>query len=124
MITLEQKQNIRTAVLNGREKFKGTDTAYAKSLGIDSMAYGQIKDGMIENILSLGQWLNIGSKFQTAKNDYEMELVKTEVYLAMEDNFNFCQATKFFWLKSSSLSTPKTIRLPSSPNFSKKAWYC
>ena len=47
MITLEQKQNIRTAVLSGREKFKGTDTAYAKSLGIDSMAYGQIKDGMI-----------------------------------------------------------------------------
>ena len=94
MITLEQKQNIRTAVLNGREKFKGTDTAYAKSLGIDSMTYSQIKDGMIENILSLGQWLNIGSKFQTAKNDYEMKLVKTEVYLAMEDNFNFCQATK------------------------------
>lgn len=94
MITLEQKQSIRTAVLNGREKFKGTDTAYAKSLGIDNMAYGQIKDGMIENILSLGQWLNIGSKFQTAKKDYEMKLVRTEVYSVLEDNFNFCQATR------------------------------
>ncbi|UCA61691.1 hypothetical protein KB553_09165 [Chryseobacterium rhizoplanae] len=94
MITFEQKHNIRIAVLNGREKFKGTDTAYAKSLGIDSMAYDQIKDGQMEGALSLGQWLNIGSKFQTAKNDYEMKLVRTEVYSVLEDNFNFCQATR------------------------------
>ncbi|MBB4807432.1 hypothetical protein HNP38_002738 [Chryseobacterium defluvii] len=94
MITLEQKQNICNAVLNGRGKFNGTDIAYAKSIGIDKTVYSQIKDGAIENILSFGQWLNIGSKFQTAKNNYEMKLVRTEVYTVLEDNFNFCQATR------------------------------
>lgn len=94
MITTEQKQNIRTAVLQGRDNFSGNDTAYAKHLGIDTLVYSQIKQGEIEDILSLGQWLNIGCKFQTKEDKHEMKLVRTEVYCVLEDNFNFCQATK------------------------------
>ena len=94
LITTEQKQNIRTAMMGGRKKFSGSDNAYAKSLGIDLNTYQSLHDGKKEDLLSLGQWLNIGSKFQTTKNDYEMKLVKTEVYYALEDNFNFCQATR------------------------------
>lgn len=94
MITTEQKQNIRTAVLQGRDNFRGNDTAYAKHLGIDTLVYSQIKQGEIEDILSLGQWLNIGCKFQTKEDKHEMKLVRTEVYCVLEDNFNFCQATK------------------------------
>lgn len=94
LITTEQKQNILTAMLGGREKFRGSDIAYAKSLGIDLNIYQSLRDGQMEGILSLGQWLNIGSKFQKTKNDHEMKLVRTEVYCALEDNFNFCQATR------------------------------
>jgi hypothetical protein len=94
LLTTEQKNNIRTAMLNGRDTFRGTDLAYAKSLGIDHATYNHLKSGEIENILSPGQWLNIGSKFHTVQNNYEMKLVRTEVYCALEDDFNFCQATK------------------------------
>lgn len=94
MITKEQKQDILAAMMSEREKFGGSDSAYARSLGIDVHVYRSLQEGKTEGILSLGQWLNIGSKFHKAKNSYEMKLVRTEVYCALEDNFNFCQATR------------------------------
>ncbi|WP_312296846.1 hypothetical protein [Chryseobacterium sp.] len=94
LITTVQKQNILSAMLGRRDEFKGSDLAYARSLGIDLNTYKSLQDGNGENALSLGQWLNIGSKVQTVKKEYEMKLVRTEVYHALEDNFNFCQATR------------------------------
>lgn len=94
LITTVQKQNILTAMFGGRAEFKGSDLAYARSMGIDLNTYKSLQDGKDEDTLSLGQWLNIGSKFQTVNKDFEMKLVRTEVYAAMEDNFNFCQATR------------------------------
>lgn len=93
-IPTTQKEQIRTALLEGRNKFGGSDKAFAKSIGIHESVYSRIKKGEIDGVLSVGQWLNIGRKFQAAQNEHELKLVKTEVYYALEDNFNFCQATR------------------------------
>lgn len=93
-ITTELKQNIRVAMLEARENFGGTDNAYAKSLGIDNTVYSRIKKGETEKVLSTGQWLNIGRKFQVNINNNTWKAAQTEVYQQMEDNFHFCQKNK------------------------------
>jgi hypothetical protein len=93
-ITIEQKQKIRNAMLESRKNFGGTDKAFAHSLGIHESVYSRLNKGETEGLLSVGQWLNIGRKFQATENEHELKLVKTEVYFALEDNFNFCQATR------------------------------
>jgi hypothetical protein len=90
-ITKELKENIRTAMLTGRENFGGSDTAYARSLGIDGSVYSRIENGEIEKVISTGQWLNIGRKFQVSTYKSEWKAAVTEVYMEMEDNFHFCQ---------------------------------
>ncbi|WP_034710857.1 AAA family ATPase [Chryseobacterium soli] len=90
-ITKELKENIRTAMLSGRENFGGSDIAYARSLGIDGSVYNKIENGEIEKVISTGQWLNIGRKFQVSTYKSEWKAAITEVYIEMEDNFNFCQ---------------------------------
>lgn len=90
-ITKELKENIRTAMLSGRENFGGSDVAYARSLGIDGAVYNRIENGEIEKVISTGQWLNIGRKFQVNTYKSEWKAAVTEVYTEMEDNFHFCQ---------------------------------
>ncbi|GAA5096779.1 hypothetical protein GCM10023210_30980 [Chryseobacterium ginsengisoli] len=90
-ITNEFKQQIRTAMLNGRENFGGSDNAFAKTLGIDNSVYSRIKKGEIDKVLSPGQWINIGRKYQVTIKKINWKPVTTEIYQLMEDNFNFCQ---------------------------------
>lgn len=90
-ITNELKQNIRTAMLLGRENFGGSDSAFAKSLGIDNSVYSRIKKGDTEKVLSTGQWLNIGRKYQVSPNNSNWKPAQTEVYQEMYDSFHFCQ---------------------------------
>lgn len=90
-ISNELKQQIRSAMLAARENFGGSDSAFAKSLSIDNSVYSRIKKGDVEKVLSPGQWLNIGRKYQVALNNTSWKAASTEVYQQMEDNFHFCQ---------------------------------
>ena len=42
-ITTQLKQDIRAAMLAGRENYGGSDTAFAKSLNISPAVYSRIK---------------------------------------------------------------------------------
>ena len=93
-ITTQLKQDIRAAMLAGRENYGGSDTAFAKSLNISPAVYSRIKNGEIEKVLSPGEWMNIGRKFQVNINNSGWKVALTEVYQQMEDNFHFCQQNK------------------------------
>jgi hypothetical protein len=93
-INIELKQQIRSAMLQGRKNFGGTDAAFAKSLSISSSIYSRIKKGETEKVLSSGEWLNIGRKFQVNLNKNDWKFARTEVYEQMYESFLFCQKTK------------------------------
>lgn len=93
-ITIELKQDIRTAILKARENFGGSDASFAKSLNINSAVYSRIKKGEIEKVLSSGEWLNIGRKLQVNVNNSGWKVAYTDVYQEMEANFHFCQQNK------------------------------
>ncbi|MPS73975.1 MAG: hypothetical protein E2590_12645 [Chryseobacterium sp.] len=93
-ISNEFKQAIRAAMLKAKENFGGTETQFAKSLNINNSVYSRIKGGAVEGMLSDGQWITLGRKFQVNTTKSKWKYVETEIYRQLEDNFHFCQRTQ------------------------------
>ncbi|WP_312388730.1 ATP-binding protein [Chryseobacterium sp.] len=90
-ISTELKEAISLAILHDRTRYSGSDTAYSKTLGINSAVFSRLKKGEREGLLSQGQWLNIGRKLQVNINESAWQAVETDVYLELQDDFSFCQ---------------------------------
>lgn len=90
-LTLDFKNKTRLAVLEARQKFDGTDEQFAKALGLNAAVYSRLKKGEIEGIISNGNWLSIARKYQVKLHDDKWKVVKTDVYLQLEDSLKFCQ---------------------------------
>ena len=59
-LTTEFKAKVRLAILEQRENYGGTDSDYAKSLGISSSIFSRLKSGETEKIMSDTVWITIG----------------------------------------------------------------
>ncbi|MDV4024218.1 hypothetical protein CMT52_07695 [Elizabethkingia anophelis] len=90
-ISIQLKEAISIAILKDRERYSGSDNAYAKTLGIGGSVFSRLKKGEREGLLSQGQWLNIGRKLQVTLGKSTWKAVETDVYLEIKDDFDFCQ---------------------------------
>ncbi|MBT0552623.1 ATP-binding protein [Riemerella anatipestifer] len=90
-ISKELKEAIVEAMLKDRERYGGSDTAYAKTLNIHGTVFNRLKKGEREHLLSPSQWLNIGRKLQVTLGKNTWKAVETDVYLELQDDFHFCQ---------------------------------
>lgn len=90
-ITSEFKQQIRTTLLERRQNFGGTDAAFAKIYGLSGAVYSRLNKGEIERIISDSQWIQIGRELDINLKKINWKIVKTKVYLQIEDSIKFCQ---------------------------------
>lgn len=90
-LTTEFKQNVREAILADRKTFGGTDTAYAKTLGIPAATFSRLKGGEVDQILSNNNWLLIGKKLGVSLKKETWKPARTRVYKEIEDNLQVCQ---------------------------------
>lgn len=90
-LTQEFREKVRAAVLQARDNFGGSDADFAKKLGIGSSIYSRLKNGETERIVADGIWLTWGREFEVSLKHNNWVAVRTQVYIEIEDNLNFCQ---------------------------------
>lgn len=95
MITTAFKQQVRTAILENREKYTSlSDAKYAKTLNISSAVFSRLKKGETEKVLSDSKWIEIGRKLNVNTNKIKWNIARTSVYNEIEANIRFCKAYK------------------------------
>ena len=91
MTTTEYRNNVRTALLNRRPNFGGTNAQFAKIHGLNGAIYSRLLNGETEKIISDSQWIQIGRELEINTRKSDWKVVKTKVYTEIEDSLNFCQ---------------------------------
>lgn len=90
-ISTELMNAIAEAIFKDRERYSGAASAYAKTLGLSGSVFSRLKKGERQGLISPNQWLNIGRKLGVTLGGSQWNAVETEIYLAMQNDFNFCQ---------------------------------
>lgn len=90
-LSLEYKREVREALLKRRENFGGVDEKFAKIYGLNGSVYNRLKKGEIENIISVGKWLQIGRELEVNTKKSTWKVVRTKVYDEIESSIIFCQ---------------------------------
>lgn len=90
-LSIEFRQKVRLALLEGRANYGGTDGDFAKKCAINKAIFSRIKSGETEDILSNSQWLTLGREYNVALKTDTWKIARTEVYNNIEANLQFCQ---------------------------------
>jgi hypothetical protein len=87
----EFKQKVKEAILKARENYGGSDSDFAKSIGVNGSVYSQLKGGKIDKLLSDSNWITIGRMLNISTREDAWKVAKTTVYEEIEKNLEFCQ---------------------------------
>ena len=87
-LSQEFKQNVRAAILHHRQNFGGTDTDYARTLGIKPSIYSRLKKGETEGLLSNTIWITIGRELDVRMHQSTWKVARTKVYNEIEESLN------------------------------------
>lgn len=91
-ITANFKNRVLNAITEGRQNFTGTDTAFAKMLGINNSVYNRIKNGEdAHGLLSNAKWLNLGRVLDVKLHDKKWTTAKTAVFKKIEKDLVSCK---------------------------------
>lgn len=90
-ISTEFRRKVSEAILQKRQRFSGSDSAFAKQLDIHPSIYNRIKKGETEGVLSNDKWLMIGREENVTLKANNWKIARTEVYNQIEDNLAFCK---------------------------------
>ena len=90
-LTKQFKDLVRTAILNQRENYSGSDAEFSKSIGLNNAVYSRLKKGETERIISDTEWIRLGREFSVKLHEDNWKVAKTTVYLQIQDNLNFCK---------------------------------
>lgn len=90
-LTPEFKAKVRTAILEKRENYGGSDADFSKSLGINNAVFSRLKKGETEKILSDTAWITVGRQLQVKVYEDNWKVARTSVYSEIEDNLSFCK---------------------------------
>jgi len=91
-ITPEFKENVIAALLNVRENFDGSDSAFAKQYGIPGPVFSRLKNGERDGLIRDNQYLNIGRELNISINNRKWNIARTAVLNIIEEDVNFCQS--------------------------------
>lgn len=91
-ITLMYKNKVAEALFEQREKFGGTDEAFARSMDVNPSVYNGIKKGKREKILSEAKWLSIGRMLGVTLRQSKWIPVETDVFQQIKEEILFCKA--------------------------------
>jgi hypothetical protein len=86
------KKKVVNAILEHRTRFEGSDSAYAKSLGVNGSIYNRMKKGETDGLVPFAKWLMLGREFDITLNERKWKTARTEVFNIIEEDVLFCQA--------------------------------
>lgn len=90
-INQDYKTRVVAELLSARQNYSGSDSAFAKKMGINNAVFSRLKGGNIEGLLSGGQWLTIGRELNVRADDRKWNVVRTDVYNQIEEDIVFCK---------------------------------
>jgi hypothetical protein len=90
-LSSEFKNKVREAMLRHRENYGGTDSDYAKTMGIKPAILSRLKKGETERLLSDTIWITIGRELDVRIHDSSWNVARTSVYTQIEDSLQFCK---------------------------------
>jgi hypothetical protein len=91
-ITKEFKERVIEALAKDRETYGGNSKEFANRHKINDAVYSRIKNGETENVLKDATWLEIGRKLGVSLKEKPWNIVRTEVFVNIEEDVLFCQA--------------------------------
>lgn len=92
MITNKHKQEVVTRLAEKRPLFSGSDTAFARSIGLHPSQYSRIKKGDFDNVISDSSWLTLARKYNVMINGTgRWVTAHTDVYEYITTQLNTCQ---------------------------------
>lgn len=92
VLPTEFKKKVIAAILDQRTRFEGSDSAFAKSLGISSSIFNRMKKGETDGLVTFTKWLMLGREFNITLNERKWKTARTEVFNIIEEDVLFCQA--------------------------------
>lgn len=90
-LTGDFKEKVVAALLNVRQNYEGSDSAFAKKWGINPSVFNRIKNGEREGLLKESQWLNMGRDLSVSLNDRKWNVARTAVFNQIEEEVTFCK---------------------------------
>lgn len=90
-LTQEFRLKVAEALMSQREKFSGSDAAFAKQFDLNSAIFSRIRNGETEKVVSDSKWLRIGRFLGININDRKWQIAKTAVFQIIEEDIDFCQ---------------------------------
>lgn len=90
-ITIDFKNSVVNGLKDLRTRYGGSDSAFAKQWGFNASVWSRIKNGETEGLVKDTQWIILGRELNITLNKKPWNLVKTEVFEAIQNDVVFCQ---------------------------------
>ena len=79
-ISNQYKERVIKAIFSSRENYTGSDTAFAKTIGLNGAVFSRLKNGETEQLVSDAKWLHIGRILDVKLRDKKWNTARTAVY--------------------------------------------
>lgn len=90
-ITQDFINKVAEGILAKRDNYSGSDSDFARSLGINQAIFNRIKKGEREKLLAETKWLSIGRELGISLSERKWNTAKTEVFKVIEEEVIFCK---------------------------------
>lgn len=91
-LTENYKQTVLNELLKVRQRYGGTDAAFAKQWSINGSVFSQLKAGKyIDGLLRDVQWLQIGRELGISPTERKWNIAKTRVFERIQEEVMFCK---------------------------------
>lgn len=90
-VNKQYKNRVIKAIFKARENYTGSDSAFAKTIGINNAVFSRIKNGETEQIISDAKWLNIGRILDVKLHDKKWATARTAVFNKVESDILNCK---------------------------------
>lgn len=90
-ISNQYKERVSKAIFSARENYTGSDTAFAKTIGLSGAVFSRLKNGETEQLVSDAKWLHIGRILDVKLRDKKWNTARTAVYNKVENDILNCK---------------------------------
>lgn len=122
-LTKLYREKVRVAVLDASTNYGGSDSSYAKTLGLQPSVYSRLKNGETERLISDTKWLTWGRELNVSLKANKWNVVRTEVYNQIENNLQFCQSMSKSMILADDCGIGKTFCARNISRSMKNAFY-
>jgi hypothetical protein len=91
IVEIAFKEKVVAALMDKRERFDGSQEAFAKQYGINKAVFTRIKNGEREKLISDTQWLTLGRMLDVSPSERKWLVAKTDVFTTIEEDVNYCK---------------------------------